>query len=310
MAANMTPGRLPGAVAGRPPRAARQRVVARTRSRLRRERGRAARRSPGCGRVRRRGTPPPSADGVRLARSHATVRLGRLLAPYAVRYVVVVDTLAPSIPGLQTPARRIRSPPTSSRRWAPSSTCARSSPKAASTSSWTTPPPPEGGAERAARRRPRRPRRHRGGAGADGMATRAARLAGRHQRHGPGAGGDRPGRRGPRLGLAAHGAPNGALDHARHPSVTPPPSGWTDRDRSPSPSWARGPTGSRSPWRPRPGWPWRPRSGRPATVARLVVGALDPAGRRGERRRGGDALLPPSESESHPTEQHRGRPTR
>ena len=42
-------------------------------------------------------------DGVRLARSHATVRLGRLLAPYAVRYVVVVDTLAPSIPGLQTP---------------------------------------------------------------------------------------------------------------------------------------------------------------------------------------------------------------
>ncbi len=33
----------------------------------------------------------------------ATVRLGRLLAPYAVRYVVVVDTLGPSIPGLQTP---------------------------------------------------------------------------------------------------------------------------------------------------------------------------------------------------------------
>jgi hypothetical protein len=31
------------------------------------------------------------------------VRLGRLLAPYAVRYVVVVDTLGPSIPGLQTP---------------------------------------------------------------------------------------------------------------------------------------------------------------------------------------------------------------
>jgi len=42
-------------------------------------------------------------NGIRLARSHATVRLGRLLAPYAVRYVVVVDTLAPSIPGLQTP---------------------------------------------------------------------------------------------------------------------------------------------------------------------------------------------------------------
>ena len=42
-------------------------------------------------------------SGVQLARRHATVRLGRLLAPYAVRYVVVVDTLAPSIPGLQTP---------------------------------------------------------------------------------------------------------------------------------------------------------------------------------------------------------------
>jgi len=43
------------------------------------------------------------AGGVRLARSHATVRLGQLLAPYAVRYVVVVDTLAPSIPGFQSP---------------------------------------------------------------------------------------------------------------------------------------------------------------------------------------------------------------
>jgi hypothetical protein len=42
-------------------------------------------------------------DGIRLVRRHATVRLGRLLAPYAVRYVVVVDTLAPSIPGLQNP---------------------------------------------------------------------------------------------------------------------------------------------------------------------------------------------------------------
>ena len=40
---------------------------------------------------------------VGLARDHATVRLGRLLAPYAVRYVVVVDTLGPSIPGLQSP---------------------------------------------------------------------------------------------------------------------------------------------------------------------------------------------------------------
>jgi hypothetical protein len=43
------------------------------------------------------------ADGVRRAERHATVRLGQLLAPYAVRYVVVVDSLAPSLPGLQTP---------------------------------------------------------------------------------------------------------------------------------------------------------------------------------------------------------------
>ncbi len=53
------------------------------------------------------GSPPGQAaqigTDIRLARNHATVRLGRLLAPYAVRYVVVVDTLAPSIPGLQTP---------------------------------------------------------------------------------------------------------------------------------------------------------------------------------------------------------------
>ena len=40
---------------------------------------------------------------VQLARRGETVRLGRLLAPYAVRYVVVVDTLAPSVPGLQSP---------------------------------------------------------------------------------------------------------------------------------------------------------------------------------------------------------------
>ena len=44
------------------------------------------------------------ADDVALARAGTTVRLGRLLAPYAVRYVVVIDTLAPSIPGLQSPA--------------------------------------------------------------------------------------------------------------------------------------------------------------------------------------------------------------
>jgi hypothetical protein len=43
-------------------------------------------------------------DGIRLARRHGTVRLGQLLAPYAVRYVVVVDSFGPSIPGLQTPS--------------------------------------------------------------------------------------------------------------------------------------------------------------------------------------------------------------
>jgi hypothetical protein len=40
---------------------------------------------------------------VGLARRGSTVRLGGLLAPYAIRYVVVVDNLAPSIPGFQSP---------------------------------------------------------------------------------------------------------------------------------------------------------------------------------------------------------------
>ncbi|HUO47194.1 MAG TPA: hypothetical protein VMU09_00035, partial [Acidimicrobiales bacterium] len=35
--------------------------------------------------------------------SGSTVRLGSLLAPYAVRYVVLVDSIAPAIPGLQAP---------------------------------------------------------------------------------------------------------------------------------------------------------------------------------------------------------------
>jgi GT2 family glycosyltransferase len=42
-------------------------------------------------------------DAIGLARRDATVRLGRLLAPYAVRYVVVVDSIAPAIAGFQTP---------------------------------------------------------------------------------------------------------------------------------------------------------------------------------------------------------------
>ena len=44
-----------------------------------------------------------SGDRVEQARQGSTVRLGGLLAPYAIRYVVVVDNLAPSIPGFQTP---------------------------------------------------------------------------------------------------------------------------------------------------------------------------------------------------------------
>jgi len=51
-------------------------------------------------------SPGPAAgigDQVDLARAGSTVRLGGLLAPYAIRYVVVVNTLAPSIPGLQSP---------------------------------------------------------------------------------------------------------------------------------------------------------------------------------------------------------------
>jgi len=49
---------------------------------------------------------PAAAIGraVTLAEHHGTVRLGRILAPYAVRYVVVVQTLAPSIPGFQSPS--------------------------------------------------------------------------------------------------------------------------------------------------------------------------------------------------------------
>ena len=51
-------------------------------------------------------SPGPAAAigaGVTLAEHGSTVRLGSLLAPYAIRYVVVVDNLAPSIPGFQSP---------------------------------------------------------------------------------------------------------------------------------------------------------------------------------------------------------------
>lgn len=52
------------------------------------------------------GDPGPAsrvASAVLLAEQGDTVELGALLAPYAVRYVVVVDTLAPTIPGYQAP---------------------------------------------------------------------------------------------------------------------------------------------------------------------------------------------------------------
>ncbi|MHB8681174.1 MAG: glycosyltransferase, partial [Acidimicrobiales bacterium] len=42
-------------------------------------------------------------DALSLALSHRTVQLGTLLAPYAVRYIVVVGALAPVIPGFQAP---------------------------------------------------------------------------------------------------------------------------------------------------------------------------------------------------------------
>jgi GT2 family glycosyltransferase len=53
--------------------------------------------------------PSPGAAAVlgndlRRARRHDTVRLGQLLAPYGVRYIVVLDSFGPSIPGLQSPA--------------------------------------------------------------------------------------------------------------------------------------------------------------------------------------------------------------
>ena len=42
------------------------------------------------------------ADDVALARHGKTVHLGRLLAPAAIRYVVVIETLAPTVPGVQS----------------------------------------------------------------------------------------------------------------------------------------------------------------------------------------------------------------
>ncbi len=52
-----------------------------------------------------------TADAVRLALSGGTVHLGRLLAPVGVRYVVVVDGLAPSLVGSATPSVSAPLPP-------------------------------------------------------------------------------------------------------------------------------------------------------------------------------------------------------
>ncbi len=49
------------------------------------------------------------AQAVRLALSGGTVHLGRLLAPAGVRYVVVVDAVAPSMAGTVTPS--VSAPP-------------------------------------------------------------------------------------------------------------------------------------------------------------------------------------------------------
>src|SRR5580692_8165222 len=57
--------------------------------------------------MRRRCSPLPAlvvADALRLAVSGGTVHLGRLLAPSGVRYVVVVDGLAPSMVGTVPPS--------------------------------------------------------------------------------------------------------------------------------------------------------------------------------------------------------------
>jgi hypothetical protein len=49
------------------------------------------------------GTSSALVDDIGLAESGSTVRLGALMAPYQIRYVVVVQSAAPAIPGLQQP---------------------------------------------------------------------------------------------------------------------------------------------------------------------------------------------------------------
>ena len=95
-------GGLPGAVAGRPPGPARRGLVGLGRAGLRHLRGHHARRRRRCGPRPRRGRPPTWPTPCAWPSGGLTAHLGRLLAPAAVRYVVVIEALAPQIPGVQT----------------------------------------------------------------------------------------------------------------------------------------------------------------------------------------------------------------
>ena len=97
-----------GALARRPTGAARRRVVGRARFGLLSH----PEDLPDTSQVLAPAGPGPAAltaDAVRLALAGGTVHLGRLLAPAGVRYVVVVDGLAPSEVGTATPS--VAAPP-------------------------------------------------------------------------------------------------------------------------------------------------------------------------------------------------------
>ena len=252
-------GRLPGVVARRPPCAAGQRVGARTRSRLRRERGRAPRPHRGvaglvagkCRRHRRRRTTRPQP---RHGPPGSTVGALRRAVRGGGGHAGAVDPGAPEPALVSGPGRPHRG------AGGPARPAPGHLPRWLRRLRGRRRPPPEGGAERAGGAVHTGLVRHRGVAGADGMATRRfpAHRAPPASRAGS--------RRGPswtpwpppRPGSSR--APTAPSTTPRPHSATRPPSGWTGRGRSPSPSWGRGPMGSRSSWRPPPGWPWRLRS--------------------------------------------------
>ncbi len=95
--------RVPSALARGPSGAQPGRVERRWRARLCHLRERRARRRDGCGtgppQAPRPGSPPRSS----LARADRTDRLGRMLAPAGVRYVVLLTSLAPEIGGRAEP---------------------------------------------------------------------------------------------------------------------------------------------------------------------------------------------------------------